>query len=133
MTATWHRLFIGGLDDAEALAGPNPAGITSVISLCREEARAKAKEVNYLRFPAADTRPIPAGQFDAIIDALWENIRWGKVMIHSLAGASRAPIIAAAWMQAVGCKDIDMALAEIGRLRPIRPHPILLKSVKEML
>jgi len=127
VTQVWERLFVGGIGDAEALADSNPLEITTVVTLCRETVQKFAPRVNYLHFPLRDARPIPAG----IIDALWENIRWGKVLIHSLAGASRSPIIAAAWMHVVGCKDIDAALADIVRLRTVEPNPVLLEFVKE--
>lgn len=78
-------------------------------------------------------RPLPAGRFEAIIDAVWDNIRWGKVLIHNLSGANRAPVLAAAWMHAVGCKGIDAALADIGRLRTVELDPALLKSVRRAL
>jgi hypothetical protein len=133
MTQVWERLYIGGAGDAEALAESNPFGITAVISLCREAVRAKADDVNYLRFPVSDSRPIPVAQFDGIVDAQWENIRWGTVLLVSQSGTSRAPITAAAWMQVVGCKSIDAALGEIGTLRTVEPHPILLRSVKRAL
>jgi len=133
VTQVWERLSIGGIGDAEALAESNPLGVTTVVTLCREEVQKGAPGINYLYLPVRDARPIPVGRFDEIIDALWENIRWGKVLIHSLAGASRSPIIAAAWMHVVGCKDIDAALAEIGKLRTVEPNPILLESVKEEL
>jgi len=125
MTQVWERLYIGGAGDAEALAESNPFGITAV--------RAKADDVNYLRFPVSDSRPIPVAQFDGIVDAQWENIRWGTVLLVSQSGTSRAPITAAAWMQVVGCKSIDAALGEIGTLRTVEPHPILLRSVKRAL
>ena len=41
--------------------------------------------------------------------------------------------MAAAWMHVVGCKNVDAALADIGRLRTIKPNPNLLRSVKESL
>jgi protein-tyrosine phosphatase len=121
------------MGDAEGLAGSNPLGIATVITVCREAVRAKAEGINCLRFPVPGCRPLSVGRFDGIIDALWENVRWGKVLVHGLAGANRAPVLAAAWMHAVGCKDIDAALADIGRLRPVKPDPILLQSVKRAL
>lgn len=133
VTQVWERLFVGGLADAEALAESNPLGIGTVISVCREDVRARAEGVNYLHFPVPESRPLPVGRFDGFIDALWENIRWGKVLIHSLTGANRAPVLAAAWMHAVGCKGIDAALADIGRLRTVEPSPVLLKSIKRAL
>ena len=132
-TQVWERLFIGSLEDAESLAGSNPLDITTVVTLCRETVRKSAPGVNYLHLPLRDARPVRVARFDGIIDALWENIRWGKVLVHSLAGANRAPILAAAWMHVVGCKHIDAALADIGKLRTVEPNPILLESVKEEL
>jgi protein-tyrosine phosphatase len=133
VTQVWDRLFIGGIHDAEALAESNPLGIATVITVCRETVRTKAEGINCLRFPVLETKSLPVGRFDAIIDALWENIRWGKVLVHSLAGANRAPALAAAWMHVVGCKNIDAALADIQRLRTAEPNPILLRSIKENL
>src|SRR5579864_5652414 len=105
MNQIWERLFIGGIGDAEALAQSNPLGITTVITVCRETVRTKADGVNYLRFPVLEHRSLPVGRFDAIMDTIWENIRWGKVLVHCFAGTNRAPIVAAAWMHIVGCKD----------------------------
>jgi len=133
MIQVWERVFIGGMRDAKALAQSNPLGIATVITVCRETVRAKAEGVNYLRFPIAEARSLPVGRFDGIIDALWENIRWGKVLVHSLTGLNRAPIVAAAWVHVVGCKGIDSALADIGKLRPVEPSPVLLRSVKRAL
>ena len=133
MTRVWERRYIGDLGDAEALAESNPLGFTTVVSLCQEEVRKRAAGVNYLHLPLREDRPIPVGQFDAIVDALWENIRWGTVLVHSGTGASRAPIVAAAWMDCCGCKSIDAALDEIGRLRPIEPNPVLLKKIRGAL
>lgn len=133
ITRVWDRLFISGMSDAEALAKSNPVGIATVITVCRETVRAKAESVNYLHFPVPESRPLPVGSFDGIIDALWENIRWGSVLINSLAGTNRSPTIAASWMQAVGCKNINAALTGIGKMRPIAPSPVLLRSVKRAL
>jgi protein-tyrosine phosphatase len=132
-TQVWERFFIGGIGDAEALAESNPLEITTVVALCRETVRKPAAGVNYLHLPVAGSRAVPVSKLDGIIDAIWENLRWGKVLVHSLAGVNRAPIMAAAWMHAVGCKSIDAALADIGRLRTIKPNPSLLRSVKESL
>ena len=133
VTQVWERLFIGGMADAEALSDDNPLDIATVITVCRETVRARAEGVNYLQFPVPESRPLPVGRFDGIIDALWENIRWGKVLVHSLAGANRAPVLAAAWMHVVGCKNIDAALVDIRRMRPVEPSPVLLRSVKRAL
>ena len=133
MTQVWERLFIGAIGDAEALAESNLCGIATVITLCRAAVRVKAEGINYLRFPVSEARPIPVGDFDEIIDILWENIRWGTLLVVSQSGTTKAPVIAATWMHCCGYKNIDAALAEIRTMRTIEPNPILLRSVKELL
>ncbi len=133
MTKLWERMFVGSLRDAEALAASNPHEITTVITLCDEDVRSKNLSINYQRFPIDDERPIKTGQFDAIIDAIAENIRWGTVLIHCIGGSSRSPILTAAWMHTVGYRNIEDALIEIGTRRSIEPSPVLLKSVMEHL
>jgi hypothetical protein len=39
---------------------------------------------------------------------LSENIRCGTVLLHCSQGVSRAPSLAAAYMDAVGCKGMDV-------------------------
>jgi protein-tyrosine phosphatase len=134
ITKIWERLFVGGRDDAEALVKSNPFGVATVISLCEFRLVRRNPSINYLHVPIEDESPLSVGQFDAVMDALAENIRWGTVLLHCGLGISRAPIMAAAWMHVVGYKDIDSALAELKTLRPaIDPSPILLASVKECL
>jgi len=134
MTRIWERLFLGGRNDAERLFHSNPFTITTVISLCEEEVLRRSSGVNYLHIPIDDGRRLGVGQFDAVIDAVGENIRWGTVLLHCGSGVSRAPILTAAWMHVVGYKNIDGALEEIAGLRPvINPSGILLFSVREHL
>ena len=128
------RLFIGGIRDAERLAADNPVGITAVISLCGEEVVPKRRDIKYVRIPIDDARPVPISQFEAVMTAIAEHIRGGRVLLHCGAGMSRSPIFAAAWMHRVGYLHIENALLEIADLRPeIDPSPVLLKSVKEHL
>jgi protein-tyrosine phosphatase len=134
MTQIWERLFIGGLTDAEELAEGNPRRITTVVSLSEIPVEARRKGVNYLHLPIADDEPVPLRQFDRILDAIAENIRWGTVLLHCSQGMSRAPSMAAAYMGAVGYKDIDAAIREIRKVRPfVHPSRILFKSIKENL
>jgi protein-tyrosine phosphatase len=134
MTRIWERLYLGGLIDAEHLARLNPSGITTVVSLCEDQVLRRDPQVNYLHIPIADAKRIVVGQFDAIVDAIGENIRWGTVLLHCGSGISRAPIMTAAWMHVVGYKDIDQALEEIAGMRPIiAPSEILLSSVRGYL
>jgi protein-tyrosine phosphatase len=133
MTQVWERLFVGNLLDADSLAASNPHEITAVITVCDEEVRRKSPVITYLRFPIADCRPLERKQMDSILDAICENIRSGSVLVHCVGGSSRSPILTAAWMHIVGYRNIDDALIEIGKRRPIDPSPILLKSVMEHL
>lgn len=134
MTQIWERLHIGGLTDAEALADDNPHGITTVITICELPVESKRRGVNYLHIPIADAEPVPVRKFDAIMDAISENIRWGTVLLHCGQGVSRAPSMAAAYMGGCGYTSIDAALKEIRKVRPfIHPSPILVNSLKEHL
>jgi protein-tyrosine phosphatase len=134
MTQIWERLFIGGLTDAERLKKGNPNGIDSVISLCEQCITPKRHGVNYVHIPIEDESPLPAGQFDRIMDSISENIRWGKVLLHCGVGISRAPSLAAAYMAVVGYKGLDAAIEEIRQLRSIiNPSMILFKSIRRHL
>ena len=134
MTQVWERLFIGSIEDAERLAKSNPHRVTTVLTLCTESVAKRARGVNYLHIPIPDAAPIGVGEFDAVIDGIAENIRWGTVLLHCGSGLNRAPIMAAAWMHVAGYKNIDAALEEIARMRPtIAPSNILLASAKEHL
>jgi len=134
MSRICSRLFLGGIKDAERLAAANPAGITAVISLCEEEVLPRGRDIKYVRIPIDDARPVPLPQFEAVMTAIAEHIRSGRVLLHCGAGMSRSPIFAAAWMHRCGYLCVENALLEIADLRPvIDPSPVLLKSVKEHL
>jgi len=134
MTKAWERLYLGCRKDAETLYRDNPHRITTVISLSEEPVQWRSARVNYLHFPTTLDAPVSRGQFDSIIDAIYENIRWGTVLVQCAAGAGAAPVIVAAWMHVVGFKTIDAALDDIREVRPqISPSAVLLKSVKEHL
>jgi atypical dual specificity phosphatase len=134
MTRIWERLYIGSTSDAEELAEGNPHRIATVISLSEGAVAFRREGVNYLHPSIEDDEPVPVRQFDAIMDALTENIRWGVVLLHCGAGVSRAPSLAAAYMAAVGYKGIDAAVSEIRKVRPfIHPSKILVASMKEYL
>jgi protein-tyrosine phosphatase len=133
MTQVWERLWIGSLRDAE-LADANPNRITAVISLCEACVAAKRRDVRYVRIPIEDAEPVPVRKFDAIMSAIAQNIRRGTVLLHCAEGVSRAPSLTAAWLHRVGYMNIDAAIAEIKRLRPIaNPSKTLFDSVKEHL
>ena|ERR1035438_7047103 len=134
MTQIWERLYIGGLADAEELADENPDGITTVISLSEVAVKTRREDVNYVHLPIEDDEPVPVRQFYGVTDAIRKNIRWGTVLVHCSEGVSRAPSMAAAYMDGVGFKSITDAIKEIKRVRPfIHPSSTLLKSIKENL
>jgi len=128
------RLFVGGIKDAAGLATDNSAGITAVISLCAEEVVPKRRDAKYVRIPIDDDRPISLPQFEAVMSAIAEHVRNGKVLLHCVGGMSRSPILAASWMHRCGYLHIESALLEIAELRPvIDPSPVLLRSAMEHL
>lgn len=134
MTQIWERLFIGGLADAESLAHGNPHRITTVVSLSEISIQEQRASINYLHFPVEDDTPVSVRHFDRILDALTENIRWGTVLLHCSQGVSRAPSMAAAYLDACGYRGIDAALEEIRRVRPfVNPSKVLLDSIRRHL
>jgi hypothetical protein len=134
ITQIWERLFLGSLYDAERLGRANPLGISAVISLSATGPCNTRCDINYVHLNVEDAQAIPVDQFTAVMSAIAENIRRGKVLIHCGSGISRAPVIVSAYLHLVGYADFDTALEEIAELRPIvAPSAILLASVKEHL
>ena len=134
VTKIWDRLFLGSLLDAERLGRGNPLGISAVISLSETAPCNTRREITYIHVPIDDAQPIPVNQFDAIMRAIADHIRSGKVLIHCGSGVSRAPVITAAWMHLAGHQHFDAALKEIARLRPIiNPSAIFVASVRGYL
>ena len=133
MTEIWERLFLGSLKDAEQLARSNPQRITTVVSLCREQAVHRTPKITYIHIPIPDSRPISAQKFEDIMYAMAIGVRRGNLLVHCLAGMSRSPILIAAWLHRCGYAGIDRALSEIAELRDLAPSPALLKSVKDLL
>ena len=134
MTRIWERLYLGSLRDAALLAAENPFGINCVLSLCSHKVPYRASRIRYTRVPIADSRPISARQFDAVMEAISEGVRNGNLLIHCVAGINRSPVMTAAWLHRCGCLNLVAALVEIDRRRPmINPSPVLLRSVAEHL
>jgi protein-tyrosine phosphatase len=130
ITRVWERLYLGSLKDATQLAAENPFGITAVVSLCSHKVPHKARGVRYTRVPIPDSRPVSARQFNAVMEAIAEGVRDGKLLIHCVGGMSRSPIMTAAWLPRCGCLNNVTALLEIAERRPtIEPSPVLLRSV----
>jgi len=125
--------LVGDTQDAEALADANPDDISTVITLSLGRVKKFAPGLNYMHLPIPEAHPVRVAKLERIIDSIYSEIRWGKVLIHSLGGVNRAPVIAAAWMHVTGCKNIDAALADIGKLRTVIANDVLLQSVKKAL
>jgi hypothetical protein len=134
ITQIWERLFLGSLYDAERLGKADPLGLTTVVSLSATGPCNIRPPITYIHLHVEDTQPILVRQFDAIMHAIAENTRRGKVLVQCGSGISRAPVMTAAYLYIVGYKSLDTALLEIARLRPIiAPSAILLASVREHL
>lgn len=133
MTKIWDRLYLGSFKDAEHLGTANPCGITTVVSLCEEAVRRRAKTIRYVHLPVADSRPVPALRLNEIMAAMADGVRRGNLLVHCIAGSSRSPIMIAAWLDRCGYVAIERALAEITEVQDIDPSPVLLKSIKEHL
>ncbi len=134
VTKIWWRLYLGSIFDAQRLAKANPHGLTHVVSLSQNAPITTHPEINYVHLPVEDELAIPPERFNATMDAISNNIRRGKVLLHCGGGISRAPIMAAAYLHCVGYKEFDAALQDIAVLRGfISPSAILLASVREHL
>jgi hypothetical protein len=133
-TRIWEQLWLGSLADVERLAEANPHEISTVITLSESSVLSKRRGMNYIHIPVQDAKPVSVGRFDGVIDAIAENIRWGTVLLHSGEGVGVALSFTAAWMAAVGYKNLDAALEEIKRLRQFTyPSDVLLKSIRRHL
>jgi atypical dual specificity phosphatase len=133
MTRIWERLYIGSLEDAEKLGRSNARQITTVISLCRQQAVRRVPKVTYIHIPIPDLRAISAQKFEDIMYAIEIGVRRGNLLVHCQAGMSRSPVLVAAWMDRCGYADIEKALSEAAKLRDIAPSRMLVASIKELL
>ena len=101
-----------------AWAGRTPMASGPSCRYLRRHRATRAVRLTTFTFTFKDAQAIPVRQFDAIIGAIADNIRRGKVLIHCGSGVSRAPIMLAAYLHLVGYADFDKALVEIAGLRP---------------
>ena len=129
----FERLFIGGLRAAGQLEETNLLGIRTVLTVCAENVRPKNKEIRYVQVPVLDAQPLPFDVIDEVMRGIARNILAGRVLIHCAAGLSRSPVMAAIHFDLVGYRSFDLALEVLGRLRPIDPSPVIVRSAKEYL
>lgn len=134
ITRIWKRLFVGSMRGAEGLREDNPHCISTVITLCDQPVRFHHPAIQYLHCPIEDSQALRAIELNRILRLIAKSIRRETVLLHCMAGASRSPIIAAAWMQATGYKDLNDAIEEIASQRPgLELSPELLLSVARHL
>lgn len=118
---------------AERLAEANPLGIRTIVSVCAEKVQSKSPKITYVHLPMLDARPLPFDVVDEVMRGIARNILAGCVLIHCAAGLSRSPLMADIYFDLVGYRSFNSALEELGRLRPIDPSPVIVKSAKEYL
>lgn len=133
-TKIWWRLYLGSIFDAQRLAKVNSHALTHVVSLSENPPITTHPEITYVHLPVEDEIAISPARFNAIMDAISNNIRRGRVLVHCGSGISRAPIMVAAYLHCVGYQEFDAALQEIALLRRfISPSAPLLAGVREHL
>jgi protein-tyrosine phosphatase len=131
VTAISSRLFLGSLADAEWLAKYSLHQIRTVITLCEERVIQRAPDIRYLQFPVRDGQPIPIALLSAILEAIYQAVAEGAVLVHCHSGISRAPALVAAFLDQTGSVRFEEAIRFLRKLRPeIAPSPNLIRSVR---
>jgi len=134
MTRVFDRLFLGDRYDAELLALRNLWRISTVITLCREPLVYRNPEVLYVDFPLATREPISPAQLVSILETIETHIAAGRVLVHCETGASRSPVVVAAYLDHVGYLSFTDSLLFLRHLRgDICPHPSLVASIRQHL
>ncbi len=102
----------------------NLHGLTHVVSLSEKMHQSRPiPQLLTSTYLLKMRRAIPPARFNAILDAISNNIRRGKVLVHCGSGISRAPIMVAAYLHYVGYKEFDAALQDIALLRGLSLLP----------
>jgi protein-tyrosine phosphatase len=134
VTAVSARLFLGSLADAERLAKANPYQIQTVITLCESRVKRRVAGIRYLEFPIRDAQPIPISFLNAILEAIYQAVAEGTVLVHCHFGLSRAPTLVAAFLDQTGSVRFEEAIRTLRRLRPeIAPAPDLIRSIASQI
>ncbi len=133
-TQVLDHLYLGSLDDAQALSSANPHQIVTVVSLCREPVVQRVSGIHYLHFPVRDARPISIAWLNAILTSIEESMTRGSVLVHCGAGMSRAPTVVAAYLDRIGFLGFARALSYLEDLRPaVAPSKALVESIEREL
>jgi hypothetical protein len=134
ITKVLDRLFLVGLENAEALFSSNPHQIATVITLCREPVKRPVPGIRYRYFPVRDARPVSIAWLNAILTSLEESLSRGAVLVHCGAGLSRAPTVVAAYLDRIGFLGFVRALSYLEDLRPaVAPARVLVESIAREL
>ena len=134
MTRVLHRLYLGDTNDAERLAAKNPAGIGTVITVCEMPVERRHPDIRYLDFPIEDTAQLSSPRLGSILSAISCYISRTPVLVHCSFGASRSPIVVAAYLDRIGYLDFEDALVFLGHLRfEVSPSRALMRSVQRAL
>jgi|ERR1700735_1545802 protein-tyrosine phosphatase len=130
VTAVTTRLFLGRAADAERLAKDNPHQVRTVITLCEKGVKRRAAGIRYLDFPVHVAQPIPIALLNAILEAIYQAVAEGTVLVHCHGGLSRAPTLVAAFLDQTGSTRFEDAIRFLAKLRPeIAPSPNLIRSI----
>ena len=128
------HLYLGSLDDAEALCSANPRQIVTVISLCREPVVQRVSGIRYLHFPVLDARPISIAWLNAILTSIEESMTRGSVLVHCGAACPGLPPWSAAYLDRIGFLGFARALSYLEDLRPaVTPSKALVESIARKL
>jgi hypothetical protein len=134
VTKVLDCLFLGGLEDAEALFSSNPHQIATVITLCKEAVKRPIPGIRYRYFPVRDARPVSIAWLNAILTSIEEGMSRGAVLVHCGAGMSRAPTVVAAYLDCIGFLGFARALSYLEDLRPaVAPSKALVESIAREL
>jgi protein-tyrosine phosphatase len=134
MTKVLHGLYLGDIDEAEALVRTNPQQIRTVVTLCREPVEVRSPKIAYMHFPMVDSRPMRIDSLSAILQAIESAFAKGSILVHCTAGISRSPAVLAAFLFLHGFPSYGNALTYLKRLRPeVHPSPVLAHSIRRAL
>ncbi len=134
MTRVLHRLYLGDANDAERLASKNPAEIATVITVCESPVERRHPEIRYLDFPIEDDAQLSSPRLGSILAAISCYIGKAPVLVHCSFGASRSPIVVAAYLDRIGYLDFEDALVFLSHLRfEVSPSRTLRRSVQRAL
>ena len=101
-----------------------------MITLCEKGVKRRAAGIRYLDFPVHVAQPIPIALLNAILEAIYQAVAEGTVLVHCHGGLSRAPTLVAAFLDQTGSTRFEDAIRFLAKLRPeIAPSPNLIRSI----